>query len=59
MRQLQDLIACCALVLALAAVVYFTPAIARYMSSEERSQRIPTSHRSLAFSTPMRGQDSQ
>jgi hypothetical protein len=59
MRQLQDLLPCCAVIVALTAVVYFTPVLARYMSNEGSSHQIPAVHRHLALRTSIHGRDSQ
>ena len=49
MRQLGDLLAWFAMIGVLAAVVYFTPKFAQYMSSENQPARSVGSKHSLAL----------
>ena len=49
MRQLADLLVWCAMVGVLVAVVYFTPKLAQYMSTESQSMQNAGSDHSLAL----------
>ena len=57
MRQLQDFLVWCVLIAMVAAAIYLTPALARYMSDEGQPHRNPPSQRSLAFSPPIHSRD--
>ena len=49
MRQIGDLVVGVLLVMVLAAVVYFTPSLAEYMSTEGREPEASSSNHGLAF----------
>jgi hypothetical protein len=57
MRQIGDLAVWVALVMVLAAAVYFTPRFAAYMSGESRESVDHYSSRSLVFNPPITTED--